>query len=142
MTRLGFRLRLPAVPEAVPVARRAIGRLCVRAGITGELAEDVRLAVSEACTNCVRHAYAGGSERATFALDACVRDGTLVVVVRDSGAGIVSGRPGDLGLGMQLIRQVAERTDVVSAPERGTRVAMRFATRQESVVSRSAGGGG
>jgi len=63
-------------------------------------------------------------------------------VVRDSGAGIVSGRPGDLGLGMQLIRQVAERTDVVSAPERGTRVAMRFATRQESAVSRSAGGGG
>ena len=128
MTRIGFRLRLPAMPEAVPLARLAVGRLCARAGITGELAEDVRLAVSEACTNCVRHAYAGGSVRATFALDACVREGSLVVVVRDSGAGIVAGHPGDLGLGMQLIRQVAERTDVASSPGRGTRVAMHFAT--------------
>jgi serine/threonine-protein kinase RsbW len=128
MTRLGFRLRLPAIPEAVPLARLAVGRLCAREGIAAELAEDVRLAVSEACTNCVRHAYGGGSERATFALDVCMRTDSLVVVVRDSGAGIVADNPGDLGLGLQLIRQVAERTDVASRPGRGTRVAMHFAT--------------
>lgn len=129
VTRLGFRLRLPAIPEAVPLARSAVGRLCARAGVAGDSLEEIRLAVSEACTNCVRHAYSSHAESSTFVLDACVGEEMVLVVVRDSGVGIVPGRPGGLGLGMGLIKQLAERTDVLSSPGRGTRVAMRFATR-------------
>ena len=126
---MGFRLRLPAIPEAVPLARIAVDGLCARAGIAAELVEQIRLAVSEACTNCVRHAYSDHAETSTFALAACVGDEKLLVVVSDSGLGIVPGRPGGLGLGLGLIRQLTERTDVLSSPGHGTRVVMRFATR-------------
>src|SRR6478609_1710840 len=48
-------LLLPAVPENVATARRAIGGLCEHLDIQGEAAGDIRLAVSEACTACVEH---------------------------------------------------------------------------------------
>jgi serine/threonine-protein kinase RsbW len=82
-----LRIELPAVPEKVPSARRAITRLCENAGIEDELTGQIRLAVTEACTNCVLHAYDGDGAD-TFALEARVEDDVLVVVVRDAGAGI------------------------------------------------------
>jgi anti-sigma regulatory factor (Ser/Thr protein kinase) len=125
-----LRIELPAVPEKVPSARRAITRLCENAGIEDELTGQIRLAVTEACTNCVLHAYDGDGAD-TFALEARVEDDVLVVVVRDAGAGITprgSAKAG-LGFGLRLMRQAASSVDVTSRPGRGTRVAMRFALR-------------
>jgi len=125
-----LRIELPALPEKVPSARWAITRLCENAGIEDELTRNIRLAVTEACTNCVLHAYDGeGGD--TFALEARVEDDALVVVVRDAGSGItpkVSAKAG-LGFGLRLMRQAASSIDVTSRPGRGTRVAMRFALR-------------
>ncbi len=44
-------------------AARAIARLCEHLELEEELAGQIRLAVTEACTNCVLHAYdaAGGA---------------------------------------------------------------------------------
>ena len=50
----------PAVPEAVPLARRSLTSVAAAAGAAGERLEEIRLAVSEALTNAVVHAYRDG----------------------------------------------------------------------------------
>ena len=114
-----LKIQLQAVPERVPSARGAITRLCEDLDIEYDLAGQIRLAVTEACTNCVLHAYEGETgEDSTFALEARVEDDDLLVVVRDAGAGITavrSARAG-LGLGLRLMRQAASSMDVTSRP--------------------------
>jgi serine/threonine-protein kinase RsbW len=127
-----MRIELPAHPDRVPAARGAITMLCEHLAIEDELTGDIRLAVTEACTNCVLHAYEEGSpEGATFALEARVEDDSLLVVVRDCGTGVMRPRAGSAGLGYGLgvMREVASSIDVLARPGRGTRVAMRFALR-------------
>ena len=127
-----MRIELQAVPDRVPAARGAITRLCEHLEIEDGLAADIRLAVTEACANCVLHAYEdGGPEDARFALEARVEDDSLLVVVRDCGSGDLRSSRGSagLGFGLGLMRQVSSNLDVVARPGRGTRVAMRFALR-------------
>jgi histidine kinase-like protein len=47
----------PAVPETVPLLRRALTDVAAAAGAGGERLEEIRLAVTEALTNAVVHAY-------------------------------------------------------------------------------------
>jgi anti-sigma regulatory factor (Ser/Thr protein kinase) len=120
-------MEVPAEAAAVPRARVAVTRLCERLGLTGELTERVRLAATEACANCVLHAYETAD--GTFALEARVERGELLVVVTDTGYGILDGRPGPadtLQLGLKLIEELADSASVSSSPDLGTRVAMRF----------------
>lgn len=121
-------LEVPAAAAAVPGARRAITSLCQYLGLAGDLTERIRLAVTEACTNCVLHAY-GDAPSATFAVEARVEGDSLLLVVRDYGQGIVPGRPraDTLNLGLRLIEELADSASVSTRPGRGTRVAMRFA---------------
>jgi anti-sigma regulatory factor (Ser/Thr protein kinase) len=126
-----LRIEVPVEPAAVPSARGAVTRLCEHLGIGGELAERIRLATTEACTNCVLHAYRDDDDAgSTFALEARVEDDTFVLVVRDYGRGIAasgSSRPDSLRLGLRLIDELADSSSISSRPGRGTRVAMRFA---------------
>ena len=128
-------LVLPAVPAGVPRARDAVTDLCERLGLERDLADDIRLAVTEACTNCVLHSPAEGGASPTFVLDAHIDEGELVVVVRDFGGGILGAPAGNsgLGLGMKLIEQLSASSQVSSRPGRGTRVSMRFGVPCEQV---------
>jgi anti-sigma regulatory factor (Ser/Thr protein kinase) len=122
-------LALPAQAEQVASARAAIGDLCDQLGLVGDLPNDIRLAVSEAATGCVLHSASGSEPNATFVVDASVQDGSLEVVVSDFVTGLVRGpiRGGSRGLGMQIVRYLADWTDFASGPSTGLRVAMRFA---------------
>src|SRR5213595_3025329 len=51
------KLTLPAHPENVSVIRHVLGAFAEALRLPDELVEDLRLAVTEACTNVVRHAY-------------------------------------------------------------------------------------
>src|ERR1700745_3993604 len=55
--RTDVKLTLPARPENVAVVRHVLGAFAQALGLSVELIEDLRLAVTEACTNVVRHAY-------------------------------------------------------------------------------------
>ena len=57
------RLTLPARPENVAVIRHVLGAFAEALRLPDDLVEDMRLAVTEACTNVVRHAYADGPAR-------------------------------------------------------------------------------
>jgi anti-sigma regulatory factor (Ser/Thr protein kinase) len=53
-----------------------------------ELADSVRLAVTEACTNVVRHAYGQDAPHATYTLEASLEQAMLLITVRDAGVGM------------------------------------------------------
>src|SRR3954451_14655648 len=80
-------LTLPARPENVAVARHAIGGFADVLDVLDQTLADVKLAVTEACTNVVVHAYPGSEGPIT--LRATVYEGVLRVVVVDEGRGIL-----------------------------------------------------
>lgn len=120
--------RLPARPENVAPLRHEIASYALDRGASQRQREDIALAVSEAITNAVLHAYADHDRPGDVDVSAWVHDRCLEVVVSDDGSGIVPRpvSPG-LGLGLGLIGQTAERLWLEqreSVP--GTRVQMSF----------------
>jgi anti-sigma regulatory factor (Ser/Thr protein kinase) len=88
---------------------------------------DIALAVTEATTNVVLHAYRDREQPGTLTVEV-ERDGDHVsVCVRDEGTGLSPrvDSPG-LGLGLGLIAQVADSADVRAPESGGTEVVMRF----------------
>lgn len=53
-------LTIPAKPDYVGLVRLAVSGIANRMGFSYDDIEDLKLAVSEACTNAVDHAYVGG----------------------------------------------------------------------------------
>jgi anti-sigma regulatory factor (Ser/Thr protein kinase) len=118
-------LRLPARPENVAVARHAIGGFADVLEVPDQTLADVKLAVTEACTNVVVHAYP--DREGPMGLRASVDDGVLRVVVVDEGRGILprADSPG-LGLGLPLIATLAESLELGSGVNEETEVRMTF----------------
>lgn len=118
-------LTLPARAENVAVIRHAIGGLAEVVDVADQTLADIKLAVTEAATNTVVHAYAGSEGPIEVA--AYLRDRRLLVVVRDEGRGIVprTDSPG-LGLGLPLIATLAEALELGTDDEERTEVRMTF----------------
>ena len=113
-------LQLPAEPRSVATARHALQRFAADTGVD---VEAVALAVSEAVTNAVRHAYSADGEIVVRAL---VND-VLRVIVSDRGAGFAPRpRDGGLHLGLALISQVADAVEIAAGSD-GVEIEMRFA---------------
>ena len=117
-------LRLPASPAAVPHVRRALMRFAAAHGVPA--VSDIGLAVTEAATNAVLHAYRGGAS-GDMRIVACAEPDRLVVVVRDYGCGM-SPRPDSpgLGMGLSIIGRLADLVNVERPADGGTRVRMHF----------------
>jgi serine/threonine-protein kinase RsbW len=118
-------LTLPARPENVAVARHAIGGFADVVAMPDQTLADVKLAVTEACTNVVVHAYPNGD--GPMGLRASVDEGVLRVVVVDEGRGILprADSPG-LGLGLPLIATLAESLELGTGTNEETEVRMSF----------------
>jgi len=88
---------------------------------------DIALAITEATTNAVLHAYRGWERPGTIVVEVARREQQLWFYVRDAGGGLQPrlDSPG-LGLGLGLIAQVCDQSDVRSGASGGTEVAMRF----------------
>lgn len=98
-------------------------------GATQRQCEDVGLAVSEALSNVVLHAYADRDEPGDVRLRSWIEDGALQVCVSDDGVGMVprTDSPG-LGLGLAIIGRIADRLRLEGSPSSaGVRVHMTFA---------------
>lgn len=127
-------LTLPARAENVAVIRHAIGGLGEALAIDDQILSDVKLAVTEACTNAVVHAYPDGEGPLEIA--AYLRDDRLMLVIRDEGRGIVprTDSPG-LGLGLPLIATLAEALELGTDDENRTEVRMTFRLGAEEAVA-------
>jgi serine/threonine-protein kinase RsbW len=117
---------LPAIPTTVPMIRHELDRVLESLGIASERAADIRLALTEACTNVVKHAYPDGSQPGEMVITFEASAQALIVSVADTGRGIdgPSRQPG-LGVGLPLIEVLA---DVVTTAHLrpGTSVRMTF----------------
>ena len=120
-----FARRYEAEPSSVALARAELAEFAADAGAPEPLVDGVRLAVSEAVTNAVRHAYPlkAGEVR----VRARVRGEALEVVVSDDGCGVHSGNSGGgLGLGLAVICDVSDEMTLAPRADGGTEVRMRF----------------
>jgi serine/threonine-protein kinase RsbW len=112
----------------VQLAREAVNAISDRLGLSRALTEDIRLAVTEACTNVVRHAYDGPGGTLTVEVDPF--EAGLRIEVRDSGCG-ERARPTaeSAGFGIPLIDALALRHEIELAKSGGRTVRMFFVPR-------------
>ncbi len=119
-------LKLPARAENVAVVRHAFGGFAEVLSVDEQTLADIKLAVTEACTNVVIHAY-DADDPGALEVDASFDDERLTVVIRDRGRGIVP-RPDSpgLGLGLPLIATLAESLELGTDDGDHTEVRMTF----------------
>lgn len=119
-----------AVPASVPVLRSDIAAFARKAGVTEPLLSSVKLAVSEAVTNAVLHAYVG-RRTGQVRVAARIEHGCLTVEVSDDGSGMMPrlDSPG-LGVGLPFIADTADALDISSSPRGGAQLTMTFELRQ------------
>lgn len=133
--RLVVDLTLPTDARLISQTRRMFSGYLAEMGVVDDDVSDVALALAEACTNVMRHAY--DEPNASFHLCAELGPEEVVVVVEDEGAGIPAGAGAEMpdpdatsGRGLQIIRELMTTVDVETVPERpGTRVWMRKSLR-------------
>lgn len=117
--------QLPAEPASLPRIRHAATAALAETGITDrELLGAIELALSEAVTNSINHAYPStvGSVDVSMVQD----DHEIILTVADTGVGIdhPADSPG-LGLGLELIGHLAT-TSTITSEARGTTITMHF----------------
>jgi anti-sigma regulatory factor (Ser/Thr protein kinase) len=118
--------RVPATPGNVPRARRAVREFGEAHGAGDDALGNLALAVTEAVTNAVLHAFV---ERPSgeIVIVAAAEPGELVVSVLDDGRGMQP-RPDSpgLGMGLPMIGQLTTSVDIRERAGGGTEVRMRF----------------
>ena len=106
-------IEIAAAAAGVPLVRHAIRGLLSGLDVPDDVIADIALAVTEACTNAVVHAYPSGG--GTINVTASHADGHLEVAVRDHGGGIAPrvDTPG-LGVGLPVIAAIARSVEIGS----------------------------
>jgi len=109
----------------VAVVRHVLDAFAEALDLPPATTDDIRLAVTEACTNVVRHAYGEGD--GTIEVVVRPQAGALEVTVADSGRGI--GPSPDTtgpGLGLPLIAALADSLVIERSASAGSRLVMSF----------------
>jgi serine/threonine-protein kinase RsbW/stage II sporulation protein AB (anti-sigma F factor) len=112
----------------VPAIRRAVSRYARAAGATPRALQKMRLAITEATTNVVLHAFPPGTPPGRIHVYAELLDHEhLRIVIGDDGHGMRE-RPESpgLGLGLPLMSEFSAEMEIVAGPEGGTDVRMDF----------------
>lgn len=121
-----FEISYDAIGTSVGAARIDLFAFLARSGVSAEVIDSVRLAVSEALTNAVVHAYRPGTP-GLIHVTAAIAGRELSVIVADDGCGLgcAPDSPG-LGLGLNLIEQSCHSLTITMRPSGGTQLEMRF----------------
>jgi anti-sigma regulatory factor (Ser/Thr protein kinase) len=121
-------LSAPAEASSVPKLRGEVVGYLAELDSCTDRTEDVRLAVSEALSNAVVHAYRDRDEPGDLEVSAVLRDHRFEVVVRDGGCGMAPRHdsPG-LGLGLPVIEHTTDAYAIQEAEgSTGTEIHMLF----------------
>ncbi len=137
--KLEVSLTIPSMPEFVGVVRLAISGVAARLNFTIDEIEDIKISVSEACTNVIQHAYGSSSNPETDIIEikAYIVGESLEIIVKDFGKGFdlsIIGTPEQrkkseekmgLGLGLTFIKSLMDDTNFESIEGKGTTIQMK-----------------
>ena len=125
------RLTIPARPEYITLGRLALTGIARLRPLDEETLGDLKLALTEACSNSVRHAYANGE--GTVEIRYVLHSDRLEIEVADDGEGFdpsAEREEGDElaegGLGIAIIRSIPDELEI-GAGEGGKGSRLRFA---------------
>ena len=121
---LSLSLRLPRDEASVPLVRHLCGDALRKLGVLPDCVSDVEVAITEACTNVVKHSSDPQDEyEVTIAIDGH----TCAISVSDAGPGFDHESPrasalpsAESGRGIALMNALVDDVEFVSAPEDGT----------------------
>jgi serine/threonine-protein kinase RsbW len=125
-------LRVPSHPEYLLLPRLVVSSVGESAGLDSTDVYDLKLAVTEAVTNVIRHAAVE-----SMLVEYRALDGVVEVTVVDTGVGFDTGEPGgeageNGGFGLAVIRSLVDEMYLDSS-ERGTTVKItRYAAAPEA----------
>lgn len=124
-----IKLTLPTKPEYVSLARLTIASVANNMGFSIGDVEDLKVAISEACTNALNH---GKNPDTTYELTYIVNSEQLVFTVADKGVGFEPEevKAPDLngaqlgGFGLFIIKSLMDRVEIISERGSGTSITM------------------
>ncbi|HCX65071.1 MAG TPA: histidine kinase [Eubacteriaceae bacterium] len=119
-------LTLPGVPEFVSVARLTLSGIANRMGFDVDAIEDLKVAVSEACTNAMKHGCEQTEDQ--YVVNYTVKENQLIIDVSDKGEGFDYDametpdltRPKENGLGLYIIKTLMDEVEIKSEASKGT----------------------
>jgi serine/threonine-protein kinase RsbW len=124
-------LEIPAKAEYVVLGRLALAGLLRERGFTADAVADLKLALTEACSNSIRHAYNGDAGQVNLSFE--VSDDRVVMKICDQGAGfheddadcpdcaaVGATALSEGGMGISIIRAVVDEFDLARAADGGT----------------------
>jgi serine/threonine-protein kinase RsbW len=123
------RLTIPARAEYITLCRLALTGIARLRELSDELLADLKLALTEAASNSVRHAY-GDADAGVVQISYQLFPDKLVIEVVDEGEGFdpvaAEGNADDLsegGLGIAIIRAIADEVEIGQRPQgKGSRL--------------------
>lgn len=127
-----FELEMPAKAAYVSLARLMVGSIARRMRFTEESIDDLKIAVSEMCTNAIVHTGNGLQERPPVMIRCLAGDEYLTIEVEDRGPGFDPGAVLGLeredllskGFGIPLIKSLVDTFVCDSHPGSGTVVSV------------------
>lgn len=121
-----FALCLPREGASVPIVRHLTKQGLLHLGVTDRCADDVELAITEACTNVLKHVR---SEQDRYDVEVEINDTTCTIRVIDGGAGFdlssaerMEPNLSESGRGIHLMSTLVDRLSFASADGGGTTV--------------------
>ena len=123
-----LRFSVPGKPEYVSIIRLAVSSAANTAGFNIEEIDDIKIAVSEACTNVVCHGQL--NENDVYEVICNIGENEFFISVEDKAGGydvdeykkpsIDELKPG--GMGLYIIQALMDKVDIVSQVGQGTKI--------------------
>ena len=122
-TKIEYKLRIPSQTENLEIIRFFVGKVAEKVGFAEDDVGKIELAVDEACTNVMKHAYTETVKDKTLDVAILIDYQKLTLVVTDHGKGFNPDKiqPPDMkeylaelrvgGLGIFLMRTLMDEVD-------------------------------
>jgi serine/threonine-protein kinase RsbW len=122
-----IKMEVTANPEYVSIIRLTVSGIANKIGFSLDDIEDIKVAVSEACTNAIKHSLDD-----KFLVEFSILEDGLTIGVQDKGTGydVTSLQEPDLanpkegGLGLFIIKTLMDEVSTVSNTDEGTKIKM------------------
>jgi len=130
-------IKIPSKSEYVSVVRLTASGIANRLGFSYEDIEDIKMAIGEACVNCIQHAYPKRSDKDRIVVKFILNISYLEIIVRDFGKGIsqktvekyldIEGKnkKGEPGFGIFLMKSLMDEVNYSKRVAKGTEARMK-----------------